>query len=506
MRRKIVLALAAASLFLPPVPGVLSGASDRGGSEQTQPAGSGHHHDHLGEIGDPGVGVWDFADAAEADPSGKTGSDVKAVAHHAGGSIVSSPRRNQEAPRSRLYRTGALAAEPTLGVTSKGWIFYTAFEGLGLEPAVMRSKDEGATWEDVSPATGSQKRHVISGDPYTYVDEDTDRVFTIDWVGCHLLSFSDDGGEGWTTAPPAGCGVNTDHQTLFGGPPVSSETQDYPNNIYLCSAGVGTGQGIARVSVCSKSTDGGMTFVPTGEPPYANALDCDGFTAHGYVGRDGTVYLPRGYCGQPQLAISKDEGATWKRVQVADTGMNTIVSSGYPDHEAGVVADGKGNIFYTWVAEDRLPYLTISRDGGESWEEPMMVGAPGLNEANLPGIAIGKDGAIAIVYMGTTESPGMPWTGSYEDVRWSTYITMTTNALAKRPLFYSGPVNDPSDPVIVGTCGPFRCQAEYDFIDIVISPRGEPWAVLVDACPTAGPCASLGEGVVGRLVGGPKLR
>ena len=88
---------------------------------------------------------------------------------------------------------------------------------------------------------------------------------------------------------------------------------------------------------------------------------------------------------------------------------------------------------------------------------------------------------------------------------------MTANALAKNPVFYSGPANDPRDPLIRGQCGPGRCAAVYDFIDIVIGPDGTPWAALVDGCisicagPTGG--SNLGsDGVVGRLVGGPSLK
>ena len=33
------------------------------------------------------------------------------------------------------------------------------------------------------------------------------------------------------------------------------------------------------------------------------------------------VYLPRDYCSQPWLAISRDEGLTWETVQVAKNGM-----------------------------------------------------------------------------------------------------------------------------------------------------------------------------------------
>ncbi len=97
-------------------------------------------------------------------------------------------------------------------------------------------------------------------------------------------------------------------------------------------------------------------------------------------------------------AISRDEGGTWTRVQVANLGA--------PHHEAGVAADKQGNIYYLWIVKDRLSYLVVSTDRGKTCSEPQMVAAPGVNEASLPSIAVGDTGGVAISYMGTTESPG----------------------------------------------------------------------------------------------------
>lgn len=45
------------------------------------------------------------------------------------------------------------------------------------------------------------------------------------------------------------------------------------------------------------------------------------------------------------MSLSRDEGATWTRVQVADIGMNTGVAAGVglEDHEAGGVIDAIGS-------------------------------------------------------------------------------------------------------------------------------------------------------------------
>ncbi len=462
------------------------------------------------------------------------GSGGRAVPHRAGGAKLDSPALAARAPDAALFRPGMNASEPTLGVTHDGQIFYTAFQS-NTRIETLRSADQGKTWDVVSPKIGSRNAQLLSFDPYIYVDnlpdKDNSRVFTIDLtVACSYLSFSDDRGKTWTTNPLA-CGrpVN-DHQTLFAGPPAVSTTVGHPHVVYYCWNDVAT-------SSCSKSLDGGITWVDTGSPAYPgldpDAEDpgvdpngpggdpdvqgqCGGLHGHGYVGADGTVYIPKGHCGQPWLSFSKNEGLTWTRVQVAKNGV--------AHHEAGVAADKKGNIYYTWVARDRLPYLAISRDEGKTWTKPMMVGAPGVKESNLPGIDAGAPGKVALVYMGSENSPGPPFPEApectaiqscpapegYEKVTWNGYMTITTNALAKDPVFYSTTVNDKRDPLIRQNCGPGRCRAAYDFIDIVIAPNGEVWAAFVDGCilvcPTTPPNNAGQDAVVGHLVGGPRLR
>lgn len=454
----------------------------------------------------------------------KSEAGPRAVAHRAGGARI----QGRQGPQPVLSRIGISSSEPTIGVAHNGHVFTSAFQ-TNTRVEVVRSKDRGKSWEIVSPTLpNGRNAQLLSLDPYTYVDtppgdSDISRVFTIDLtVACSYLSFTDDSGESWITNPLV-CGrpVN-DHQTLFGGPPVHSPTVGHPNIIYYCWNDVAS-------SSCQKSLDGGLTFTITGSPAFlgynpdggdgvedADGL-CGGLHGHGHVGPDGTVYLPRGYCGQPWLSFSKDEGATWTNVQVAKNGIST--------HEAGVVADKAGNLYYTYTGRDRLPYLAISRDGGSTWKKPLMIGAPGVNEANLPSIAFGAKGKIAIAYMGTTNSPGMPFPNEgqectaigacpdppeYSKTTWNGYVTITANALDKRPVFYSASINNPKDPFIRGSCGPGRCKAVFDFIDVTIDREGVAWSAWVDGCVaiciTTGPTSSGSDGVVGRLAGGPRLR
>lgn len=442
---------------------------------------------------------------------GQWHSGGRAVAHYSGGVEIKDPSITAQAPDGRFYRLGVNGWEPTIGVDNKGRIFYQA-RNADLEPHVVRSTNEGHTWEIVSPRLAGVNTHPISLDPILYLDKDTGRVFTNNIppdITCQPISFTDDAGESWTNT--AICG-HFDHQNIFAGPPPKGGDQPsgYPNVVYYCAINLVMLSGTSTATTCGRSLDGGLTWLPTGEPAYITPVTpggqggepwCDGAVGHGFVGDDGTVYLPRGWCGQPWLSISKDEGLTWEQVQVAENGAN--------GHEAGIAADSKGNLYFTWIGGDDLPYLAISRDGGKKWSDPMMIGPPGIQRSSLPAIDIGDDGKIVLTYIGSQ----MP--GKEKDSSWNGYITMTADALAKDPVFYTGTMNAPSDPLHRGGgCGDTRCHSLGDFFDVTIGPDGTPWVAFVDACwesprkciPTFNTVGIRGEAVVGRLVGGPKLR
>lgn len=412
---------------------------------------------------------------------------ASAVSHYPGGVAAKAP-----AVRVELYRTGFKGAgEPTIGVTKDGVVFSDVME------KVVASRDQGRTWKDVSPG------HPVTIDPYLYVDPVTSRVYKSDLLAtCQALSWSDDRGATWTTAPAA-CN-QSDHQTIVAGKPRISATVGYPHVLYNCSQTAGY-NGFSYASGCAKSLDGGVAWVPTGAMAFENPSPygvgpgsgdsgipgtCIGDIGHIWAGDDGTLYVPRGWCGQPWLAWSIDEGLTWRRAQVARNGMNTTLSGGFglvapgsgqSDHEAAVVTGPQGHVFFLWVALDRLPYLAVSGDRGRTWSRPMMVGAPGVNEAWGPALSVDAAGRVSVAYMGTTTSPGKPWTGSYGTTTWSGYVARIDAPLAARPLIRSAAVTPPPSPLTTGRCGPDRCNDRIlDFIDVASGPDGSSWGAFVD--------------------------
>ena len=427
---------------------------------------------------------------------------------------------------------GPATFEPTLGFSPDGTVFggpYREFfhaDGDGEGKGLVRSRDSGATWEPLYPHVGGVPTHRVTGDPYLHVDPVTGRVFVDNLfytVHCSTISWSDDGGRTWDHTL-GGCD-EADHQTLFTGRPVSSATLGYPRLVYRC--GINGGAATAStLTTCSKSLDGGRTWMPTGLPafgpgvtstPNAAPASCGAdatFSApgHGVVADDGRILLPQGYCGAPMLAISDDEGGTWRSVVVSDRGLlrenlnPLLVDQHVFDHEGNVGIDADGTIMYAWIAADHRPYLTYSTDDGSTWAEPVLLGAPELVEARLAALAVAGRGVAAFAYVGTEGGPGAPWTGSYEGTLWGGYLGVVRGVGTGDVDVEATTIHPEFDPITRGDCQ-LRCGWVGDFIDVQVAPDGTPWAVFGDVCDEG--CALYEDAVktfspslvFGRLVG-----
>jgi hypothetical protein len=242
------------------------------------------------------------------------------------------------------------------------------------------------------------------------------------------------------------------------------------------------------------------------------------------------VYLPFTPCERPYIAISHDDGNTWQLVLVAD--VETI---GWG--ELGLGMDSQGNLYAAWTKfADRLPYLAISRDRGLHWSSPLMIAAPGVNEAFEPQLVSGATGQVAVTYYGSKNAPVpfppesactftvsffLPGYGfvsetcpGYENETWNTYVTETFNALAERPLFWSATLNDPAQPTFFGATPSAMRMAGgygtlvntagahgYDYFAMTMGPDHTPWVGYFQACPFGHPIA--GNPNCDQAAGGP---
>jgi hypothetical protein len=410
---------------------------------------------------------------------------------------------------------GRKALEPTMGITKQGNAFMAAADfdaaaGALAKTRIVASYDGNKTWQEVTPAVAGQTFPPTTLDPYLYVDQETGRIFSDDLlVGCSLLQWSDDQGKTWSHGNPAACDSPVDdHQTIVAGNPRGAlPTMGYPNALYYCVNKVADVQ-------CARSLDGGTTFSPSGQPAFegVQTMPQDGTgsstgdvcgSLHGHIITDpaGRLFLPKGHCGNPWLAVSEDGGQTWTHTLVnrmKDAGIQTSVAS-----------DNAGNLYYVWWSgKNYLPYMAVSRDHGKSFGPALLVAPPGVQAVNFPTIDAGSPGHVALTFPGSTsedKTTARPW---------NYYMAVSTDALAPLPTFHSATANKVSDPVHRGACLG-RCGNMFDFLDVVVAPNGAAWGTEVDTCTStacikaAGPRLKAGEassdakGIVVRQLAGP---
>ncbi len=425
------------------------------------------------------------------------------------------------------YSTGADAGEPSFGFGRGGRIFYETWDldGLSNPSGVVRSGRGHATWTDVSPPGP-----VTSFDPFLLVDPRTKRVFDANFAGngkfgCSTLSrlgYSGSSVGRWATRDL--CGDGFDAESIGVGPPAHSTTTGYPNIVYYCASATLGSAPPASSPVCMKSLNGGATFTPIA-PPYPTMGAQDEFAPWAgppVVGPDGTLYVPKRYGGEPRIAISHNEGRTWTRVQVAHNGDSSEANR--------AAVDAHGNVYYTWVGANHMPYLTTSSDEGKRWSSPVQLAPPGVRETALARVAVDSaSGDAAVVYLGSTNAPGVPPyyafcqeflercnDGAYANATWNGYMTLVDHPLANHPLLRTTTVNAAHKPLFKGGCSPDGgCKAVVDFLDVHFDPRGHPWGAFVDDCarraapgaparllnPQFGRCEDgTGVGILGELV------
>lgn len=400
------------------------------------------------------------------------------------------PARVTTLPISCGTETGYATSETTLALTNGGAIL---FSPAGTENSLARSADGGRTWGLVQPVQMQYTNLWNTVDPQVVVDRRTGRVFwvhatyTLDlrwplpdqspaaWLvptavanahGFQVYS-SADSGLTWRTADYRY--ENTaDWEKLFVGPPPPVSTgapqpSGYPDLVYVCANAPLEVSGPGRA--CYKSLDGGATFTSTGlEFPSAVApLGCPALAANtGVVAPSGTVYIPQSCSSGTYLAISDDEGASYRWLPVpgapAANGLGAVVQ---------LAIDQAGHLYLLWLAGGRLE-LAISRDGGQHWNAPLVVSPPDLHSITLPALAAGPPGHVGVVFYAGAGTSTSALSG---------YISETTGALAPRPLLYVGAVNDPAQPIFDNYGDAYSPRA--DFVGAGYDPRGNFWGGLV---------------------------
>ena len=391
------------------------------------------------------------------------------------------------------YGTGYDTFEPTIGITASGAIFFTSWNGLGDGTHIIRSRDQGLTWEDVGPfgtVDEDSGQTPNSNDPYIYVDKFTDRLVKFDMhaLASMFVEYSDDDGDTWSIPYPVeGYYVTQDHQSIASMPHPDAIVGEV---VYVYCINTGSP---AAGPQCSRSHTGGQTWdvqrigYPLGTP------QCSGLHGHVAGGIDQTIYRGNPSCDGPAVYRSLDGGDTWTEHTITtEIGMQ----QGWHAHEVATAVDDGGNVHATWIGNDLMPWYAYSRDQGDTWSDPMMVAAPGVQETGFPTIFAGSEGRVVVGYIGEVNDIQTNATNS----GWSGYMAIMTDAFAENPLITSVAVNHPDDPLdTTSDCGNVRCGGFGDFIDVEIDDEGRPWIAL------AHNAAGSDEAVIGTLMEGPTL-
>jgi hypothetical protein len=364
-------------------------------------------------------------------------------------------------PESSIVPTGFGAAESSLGVCRNGTIFFSpAFTAAGV--GVARSRDGGASWTPLVPELPGGERHGRM-QPRLFVDPSTERLFFQTALlsfrpprlhprrhrGYHL-SYSDDHGDSWQYVKIAEEAV--DWGKLFAAPPVKSAPRGYPNVLYFAAPSpVSTpfaGVLVPDHQSIRRSLDGGRTWDRVGrislrprDVPGCHNLEWIIF-GNGVSGPDGTIHL--GLRRGPRLGVatSRDEGESWVVRDVPGSKLVRFRQLAQilfdPNFVLGEIlaTDPQGNLYALWPNADARLRFAVSRDGGDTWSEPVVVSAPQVKRVCCASVTAKAPGTVAIAYYGTSDGK-----------RYDGYIAESTNALDREPSFWSATANAPDDPL-----------------------------------------------------------
>jgi hypothetical protein len=402
----------------------------------------------------------------------------------------------------------AYGPEPNIGITSSGAIFTSAFS------TVMRSTDEGATWQAVHTHSvpGVSETVGDNNDPMLWVDPWTDTVYNAPMFPillCASIYASADDGESWPPAPRPVCGdAPFDHQKLASGPAGPGANPfvlaaNHPTVLYMCYNGI-------AVTNCAVSYDGGLTW-PVNRPTVANtvgfvapqeqptvASPCfSGQNGHPTVSHQGIVAMMRTWtCTQPILTYSADSGLTWTNVPGPSYPggpsdfLNTANAHSI-DPEVAFTPDG--TMYVLFQSHDHHAYLASTKDLGASWQGPFDVTPPGTSSTVFAALGAGDDGRVAMGFVAAANVTGSS-VGADDEARWHLWIVASHDAGSEDPTFVAYQATPDSDPVQVGPIhqggGGAETRNLLDFIDGAVAPNGDFYVSFTDGCTVLNECAT----------------
>ncbi len=401
--------------------------------------------------------------------------------------------------------------EPSIGANWKSGkiMFFGGFSPYALRVGFNDATTPATvTWDQTALLVAATPR--VAGDPILFTDRDTGRTFVSQLFGLtpfNGMDYTDDDGATYLPSMGSGIGSGVDHQTIGGGPfhaPIPNGAT-YPHSVYYCAQeGLNSsGNGIAN---CALSIDGGVTFGPA-VPVYALSVNgCFPLHGHMKVGPDGTTYLPNRKCGAGAgLVLTEDNGLTWT--------ARTVPNSSVGDSDASLGIATDGTLFLGYEGSDGHAYISVSRDKGTNWTNPVDVGTQlGLQNAIFPAVVAGDGGPnarAAFAFYGST-SPGDQDDPAYRG-DWYLFVSSTFDGGQTWTTVNATP-GDPIQRDGICTRGFQGCTVPrnlLDFFDATVDKEGRVVVGYQDgcmgACVQSGPNSNTKKGVIARQSGGKRM-
>jgi hypothetical protein len=383
------------------------------------------------------------------------------VTHGPDGAVAQLPAHSHP-PVACGFSIGYATSETSIASAGHGVLIFSPAE---TENTMVRSTDAGARWTITYPQLEQPTSFWNTVDPEVVADPRTGWVFWSHATGpvrnadqlppisplpqgsgfylAGAMGFqvysSRNNGRTWRTADYSSAPTG-DWEKVFVGPPPPASTgaprpRGYPDVVYLCANSPVEVTGPGRL--CYRSLDGGLTFSIAGyvSPSTQEPSDiCPPLNFNtGVVDPQGTIYQPVDCGHSAYVVVSHDEGSTYRWLPLAQAPTGTPTSG----TNLKLAVDYAGNLYAEWTTGGLL-YLDVSTDHARTWRPAMVVSAPGLHGVQLPAIAAGAPGHVGLVYYASRNAHAY---------RLTAYITQTADATAGRPLFYTGAINNPRDPI-----------------------------------------------------------
>ena len=288
--------------------------------------------------------------------------------------------------------------------------FFTDNPGYGFRVGTFGSADGGRTWVEHGPLPGLAA-FAITSDPVVAFGPD----------GVAYVSLIGVPGDGAPASRPWGVFVyrSDDGGRTFAGPATVDRGAGDDKPWLAIDRSNGPNRGavyVVWVRACrtflSRSADGRSAFTP--RRLVLNA--CAG--AQVAVGPNGEVivlapvYAPTGRNARFELTVSRDGGATWNepRVVARVVPMPTTLGGGFraATLPALAMAPDTGDVLVAWNdPRDDTPdiWLTRSTDGGARFGDPIRVHRETAGDQFQPAIVAGVDGAVIVSWFDRATDP-----------------------------------------------------------------------------------------------------